>query len=69
MWWNFVGRDHDEIVAFRTEWEASRGGAATRFAPGFGVRRRGPARPGAALGAAAAPHPALSRPKTAGQSV
>jgi quercetin 2,3-dioxygenase len=33
MWWNFVGRDHDEIVAFRTEWEASRGGAATRFAP------------------------------------
>jgi quercetin 2,3-dioxygenase len=33
MWWNFVGRDHDEIVAYRTEWEASRGGAATRFAP------------------------------------
>lgn len=31
MWWNFVGRDHDEIVAFRTEWEASRGGADTRF--------------------------------------
>ncbi|MEU5840564.1 pirin family protein [Rhodococcus sp. NPDC047139] len=21
MWWNFVGRDHDEIVAFRDEWE------------------------------------------------
>ncbi|WP_345025362.1 pirin family protein, partial [Nonomuraea roseoviolacea] len=20
MWWNFVGRDHDEIVAFRKEW-------------------------------------------------
>jgi redox-sensitive bicupin YhaK (pirin superfamily) len=20
MWWNFVGRSHDEIVAFRTEW-------------------------------------------------
>ncbi|MGZ4610573.1 MAG: pirin family protein [Actinomycetes bacterium] len=32
MWWNFVGRDHDEIVAFRSEWEASRGGAETRFA-------------------------------------
>jgi redox-sensitive bicupin YhaK (pirin superfamily) len=32
MWWNFVGRDHDEIVAFRAEWEASRGGAVTRFA-------------------------------------
>jgi quercetin 2,3-dioxygenase len=21
MWWNFVGRSHDEIVAFRAEWE------------------------------------------------
>lgn len=31
MWWNFVGRDHDEIVAFRAEWEASRQGADTRF--------------------------------------
>lgn len=31
MWWNFVGRDHDEIVAFRSEWETSRAGAATRF--------------------------------------
>jgi redox-sensitive bicupin YhaK (pirin superfamily) len=22
MWWNFIGRDHDEIVAFREEWQA-----------------------------------------------
>ncbi|CAN5271231.1 pirin family protein [soil metagenome] len=22
MWWNFVGRDHDEIVEFRTAWQA-----------------------------------------------
>ncbi len=22
MWWNFVGRTHDEIVAFREEWQA-----------------------------------------------
>ncbi|SDO40429.1 pirin family protein [Lentzea jiangxiensis] len=22
MWWNFVGRTHDEIVAFRDEWQA-----------------------------------------------
>lgn len=22
MWWNFVGRDHDEIVAARDDWEA-----------------------------------------------
>jgi redox-sensitive bicupin YhaK (pirin superfamily) len=27
MWWNFVGRSHDEIVAARTEWQA----AADRF--------------------------------------
>lgn len=43
MWWNFVGRNHDEIVAFRTEWEASRGGAATRFGPVRGYD--GPALP------------------------
>jgi quercetin 2,3-dioxygenase len=24
MWWNFVGRSHEEIVAFRDEWEAGR---------------------------------------------
>ncbi len=24
MWWNFVGRDHDEIVADREEWMAGR---------------------------------------------
>jgi redox-sensitive bicupin YhaK (pirin superfamily) len=22
MWWNFVGRTHDEVVAFREEWQA-----------------------------------------------
>ncbi len=22
MWWNFVGRDHEEIVGFRAEWQA-----------------------------------------------
>jgi redox-sensitive bicupin YhaK (pirin superfamily) len=27
MWWNFVGRSHDEIVAARNDWEA----ASTRF--------------------------------------
>ncbi|MEV0203444.1 pirin family protein [Nonomuraea sp. NPDC050691] len=25
MWWNFVGRDHDEIVAFRKEWMEGEG--------------------------------------------
>lgn len=28
MWWNFVARDHDEVVAAREEWEA----ASPRFA-------------------------------------
>jgi quercetin 2,3-dioxygenase len=28
MWWNFVGRSHDEIVAARTDWE---GGDPDRF--------------------------------------
>jgi redox-sensitive bicupin YhaK (pirin superfamily) len=33
MWWNLVGRSHDEIVAARDEWEAARQGATdTRFA-------------------------------------
>ncbi|MEO7351179.1 MAG: pirin family protein [Marmoricola sp.] len=21
MWWNYIGRDHDEVVAYRAEWE------------------------------------------------
>lgn len=25
MWWNFVGRSHDEIVRFREDWQAGRG--------------------------------------------
>jgi redox-sensitive bicupin YhaK (pirin superfamily) len=25
MWWNFIGRSHDEIVAFREEWNAGGG--------------------------------------------
>lgn len=24
MWWNFIGRTHEEIVAFREEWQSSR---------------------------------------------
>lgn len=22
MWWNFIGRDHDEVVAYRDQWQA-----------------------------------------------
>lgn len=33
MWWNFVGRSHDEIVEFRRQWEAGdpRFGAVTGY--------------------------------------
>ena len=31
MWWNFVARSHDEIVAAREEWMAAVDGAETRF--------------------------------------
>ena len=24
MWWNFIGRDHDEVVAFREQWQHER---------------------------------------------
>ncbi|GAA4673205.1 pirin family protein [Gordonia humi] len=43
MWWNFVGRDHDEIAGFRTEWESG----ASRFGTvdGWGPDQRIPAPP------------------------
>jgi redox-sensitive bicupin YhaK (pirin superfamily) len=31
MWWNFVGRTHDEVAAFREEWASAVAGASTRF--------------------------------------
>jgi hypothetical protein len=41
MWWNFVGRDHDEIVRFRAEWESG-----TAFGTVFGYAgKRLPAPP------------------------
>ena len=30
MWWNFVGRSHDEVVAFREQWQAEVIGGSTR---------------------------------------
>ncbi len=39
MWWNFVGRDHDDIVTARADWQAqveqqrATGGADGRFGP------------------------------------
>jgi redox-sensitive bicupin YhaK (pirin superfamily) len=31
MWWNFVGRTHDEVVAARDQWQAGLTGAGERF--------------------------------------
>jgi quercetin 2,3-dioxygenase len=44
MWWNFVGRSHEEIVAFREQWQAEsdRFGAVHGYA---GATRRLPAPP------------------------
>ncbi|PFG41767.1 hypothetical protein ATJ88_0409 [Isoptericola jiangsuensis] len=44
MWWNFVARDHDEIVAARHAWAAQvdeRDDGATGYAPGAEDRRFG----------------------------
>jgi redox-sensitive bicupin YhaK (pirin superfamily) len=30
MWWNFVGRSHDEVVAFREQWQAEVIGGTNR---------------------------------------
>ena len=42
MWWNFVGRSHEDVVAARADWEAG-----LRFAPvpGYGERLTAPALP------------------------
>lgn len=41
MWWNFVGRSHDEIVAFREDWQAR----SDRFGNVAGYRGRIPRLP------------------------
>jgi redox-sensitive bicupin YhaK (pirin superfamily) len=50
MWWNFVGRSHDDIVQYRAEWEdhAARFGEVTGYrpkAPGLPIRLPAPALP------------------------
>ena len=30
MWWNFVGRDHDEVAGYRDEWQAQIAGGRVR---------------------------------------
>jgi hypothetical protein len=56
MWWNFVGRSHDEIVAFREQWQVDVIGgadAAGRFGTVVGY-------PGAALPAPELPNVRLN---------
>ncbi|MFD1824233.1 pirin family protein [Mumia zhuanghuii] len=36
MWWNFLGRDHDEIVRFREEWQAQVHGATGPATDAYG---------------------------------
>ena len=59
MWWNFVGRTHDEIVAARDQWQAALEGDTD------GVARFGtvPGYPGASLPAPELPHVRL-RPRS-----
>lgn len=37
MWWNFVGRSHDEVVAFRDAWQAQLPGDGTLVDGRFGI--------------------------------
>ncbi|MCF4123569.1 pirin family protein [Antribacter sp. KLBMP9083] len=44
MWWNFMGRTHDDVVRARADWMAQiadGGGDATAYAPGAAGRRFG----------------------------
>ena len=47
MWWNFVGRSHEEIVDFRAHWEAEIGAGKAPAAVDamFGLPRDDPSRP------------------------
>ncbi|MET0741471.1 MAG: pirin family protein [Candidatus Nanopelagicales bacterium] len=47
MWWNFVARDHDEIVEMRTAWMQAVEGADTRF--GQVTAYEGPSLPAPAM--------------------
>ena len=40
MWWNFVARDHDEIVGARQDWEAGRGSGDVDHPAGAAGRAR-----------------------------
>jgi len=66
MWWNFVGRSHEEIVGYRAQWQAEIGAEDVPAAAGAGSadRRFGEFPPGepAPLPAPALPNARL-RPR------
>ena len=73
MWWNFVGRSHEEIVDYRAQWQAEIGveerasrrdgirGPSVRHVP----RRRTCAAAGARAPQRPPPAPRLNRPTSA----
>ena len=67
MWWNFVGRDHEDIVAARADWQAQveqQRATGTRTAASVRIPRRGRRARGsrAADRAAEAPPASLTGP-------
>jgi redox-sensitive bicupin YhaK (pirin superfamily) len=46
MWWNFVGRSHEEIVAYRAQWQAEIGAEPAAAAGGAAEPRFGSFPPG-----------------------
>ena len=45
MWWNFVGRDHAEIVAYRRAWQEEISGSGAGDPPMFGLPHDDPEPP------------------------
>jgi len=37
MWWNFIGRSHEEVVGFREDWQRQRAGRASGASGRYGV--------------------------------
>jgi quercetin 2,3-dioxygenase len=37
MWWNFIGRSHDEVAGFREDWQRQRAGRAPDASGRYGV--------------------------------
>jgi hypothetical protein len=44
MWWNFIGRSHDEIVRYRADWQALIAGAPGAAGPGAAAGEPAPGR-------------------------